>query len=180
MNESTIMAGKQLQAVLHVFRTYIVQQGWSLREEREIQNGVQLLVTDEITSVTIDCYTNGNALIQGSAGTLKTDLQNWWQRLKASPFSPLLEQAELSATARTIVEAFWAFAVSQTWSPAGRMIHNGIYQLRLTNGNITVPINVYPTGTVLIQGNPSVMRSVIEQWWQQQPPSGLWEQAPLP
>jgi hypothetical protein len=97
MNESTIMAGKQLQAVLRVFRTYIVQQGWSIREEREIQNGVQLLVTDEITSVTIDCYTNGNALIQGSAGMLRTDLQNWWQREKASPSSPLLEQAELSA-----------------------------------------------------------------------------------
>jgi hypothetical protein len=51
--------------------------------------------------------------------------------------------------------------------------------VRLTSENVTVPINVYPTGTVLIQGNPSNMRSIVEQWWQQQsqqPPSGLWEQ----
>jgi ribonuclease HIII len=173
------MAGKQLQAVLHVFRSYILQQNWSLSEEREIQNGVQLLVTDGITSITVDCYTNGNALIQGPAGALKTDLQNWWKQRKASPASPLFEEADLSATVKTIVEAFRAFAVAQGWSPAGRMIHNGIYQLRLTNGDVTVPINVYPTGTVLIQGNPNEIRSVVERWWQQrsQPPLvSLWEQ----
>jgi hypothetical protein len=162
------MAGKQLQAVLHLFRTYILQHGWTILEEREIQNGTQLFVTDGMTRVVLDCYTNGNALIQGPAGALKTDLQNWWKERKASPTSPLFEEADLSATVKTIVEAFRAFAVSQGWSPAGRMIHNGIYQLRLTSGDVTVPINVYPTGTVLIQGNPNEIRSVVEQWWQQQ------------
>lgn len=78
------MAGKQLQAVLRMFRSSILQQGWSLLEEREIQNGVQLLVTDGITSVIINCYTNGNAYIQGAAGALKTGLQNWWQQQQAS------------------------------------------------------------------------------------------------
>ena len=87
----------------------------------------------------------------------------------------------MSANVKTIVEAFRVFAVDQGWSPAGRIIHNGIYQLRLTNDEVTVPINVYPTGTVLIQGNPNEMRSMIEQWWQQQSQPthvGLWEQPP--
>jgi len=173
------LAGKQLQVVLDVFRTYILQRGWSILNEREIQSGVQLLVTDGITRVAIDCYTNGNALIQGLAGALKTDLQSWWEQQKASPDSPLFEKVELSAAAKTIVEAFRTFAVKQHWSPAGRMLHDDIYQLRLTSGNITVPIKVHPNGTVLIQGNPSAMRSLIEQWWGQQSqqiPSGLWEQ----
>ncbi len=177
------MAGKQLQAVLHMFRSYILQQSWSISEERDIQNGVQLLVTDGITSITADCYTNGNARIQGPAGTLKTDLQNWWKQRKASPASPLFEEADLSANVKTIVEAFRTFAVDQGWSPAGRMIHNGIYQLRLTNGDVTVPINVYPTGTVLIQGNPNEMRGIVERWWQQrsQPTlMSLWEQPSPP
>jgi ribonuclease HIII len=174
------MAESKLQANIDAFRDFVHANGWTILEERKIQNGFQLLVTDGITRVAIDCYTNGNASIRGSAGALKTDLQNWWQQRKASPASPLLEEAKLSATVRTIVEAFRAFAVSQGWSPAGRMIHNDIYQLRLTNGNITVPVNVYTTGTVLIQGNPGEMRSIIEQWWQQQQTrSGLWEQAPL-
>lgn len=175
------MAESKLQATINAFRDFIHANGWTILEEPKIQNGVQLLVTDGITRVPIDCYTNGNASIRGSAGALKTDLQNWWQERKASPTSPLLEEAKLSATVRTIIEAFRAFAVSQGWAPAGRVIHSGIYQLRLTSGNITVPINVYPTGTVLIQGNPSEMHSIIEQWWQQQQArSGLWEQAPPP
>jgi hypothetical protein len=167
-NGRSNMAGKQLQVVLGVFRTYILQRGWSILNEREIQSGVQLLVTDGIARVAIDCYTNGNALIQGSAGALKTDLQSWWEQQKASPDSPLFERVELSAAARAIVETFRTFAVNQHWSPAGRMLHDDIYQLRLTRGNITVPIKVYPNGTVLIQGNPSAMRSHIERWWQQQ------------
>ena len=175
------MAESKLQANIDAFRDFAHTNGWSILEERKIQNGFQLLVTDGITRVAIDCYTNGNASIRGSAGALKTDLQNWWQQRKASPASPLFEEVELSATVRAIVEVFRAFAVSQGWTPAGRMIHNGIYQLRLTSGNIAVPINVYPTGTVLIQGNPSEMRGIIEQWWQQQQiPSDLWEQEPLP
>lgn len=179
-NESNAMAGKQLQAVLHIFHSYISQQNWMISEEREIQNGVQLLVTDGSTNIAVDCYTNGNALIQGPAGALKTQMQNWWQQRKASPASPLFEEADLSANVKAIVEAFRVFAVDRGWSSAGRTIHNGIYQLRLTNGDVTVPINVYPTGTVLIQGNPNETRSMVEQWWQQrsQPTLvGLWEQS---
>src|SRR5258706_4268669 len=175
------MAESKLQANIDAFRDFVHTNGWTILEERKIQNGFQLLVTDGITRVAIDCYTNGNASIRGSTGTLKADLQNWWQQRKASSASPLLEEAKLSATVRTIVEAFRAFAVSQGWTPAGRLIQNGTYRLHLTNGNITVPIDVYTTGKVLIQGNPSEMRSIIEQWWQQQQTrSGLWEQAPAP
>lgn len=164
------MAGKQLPVVLSMFRTYILQKNWSILNERAIQSGVQILVTDGITRVVIDCYTNGNALVQGSVGALKTDLQSWWELQKASSDSPLLEKVELSTAARTIVEAFRAFAVKQHWSPAGRMINDDIYQLRLTSEKETVPVNVDPNGTVLIQGHPSTMRSLIEQWWQQQSP----------
>jgi ribonuclease HIII len=107
------MAESKLQATIDIFRGFIQGNGWTILEERKIQNGFQLLVTDGVTRVAIDCYTNGNASIRGSAGTLKADLQNWWQQRKASPASPLLEQAELPATVKTIVEAFHAFAVSQ-------------------------------------------------------------------
>ncbi|HEU5384053.1 MAG TPA: hypothetical protein VFV38_52330 [Ktedonobacteraceae bacterium] len=182
MKGNLLMAGKQLPVVLSVFRTYLLQKRWSILNERAIQSGVQLLVTDGLTRVAIDCYTNGNALIQGAPGALKTDVQSWWEQQKASPDSPLLEKAAFSPPARSSVEALRAFAVKQRWSPAGRMLHDDIYQLRLTSEQGTVPIQVYPNGTILIQGNASPMRSLLERWWQQpspQPPVGLWEQ-PLP
>ncbi len=177
------MTGKQLQAVLHLFRTYILQHNWTILEERDIQNGTQLFVTDGMTRVVLDCYTNGNALIQGSTGTLRTDLQDWWQQQKASLASPLLEEATLSTKIKTTLGAFQAFAINQGWSLSGRMLHNGIYQLRLINEDNNVPINVYPTGTVLIQGNPTEMRSIVEHWWRQQSQptlERLWEQPSPP
>ncbi len=174
-----MMAGEQLQAVLHLFRTYVLQHGWTILEERDIQNGMQLFVTDGMTRVVVDCYTNGNALIQGSAGPLKADLQYWWKQQKASLTSPLFEEATLSTTMKIFVDAFRTLAVAQGWSLTGKMIHDGIYQLRLINGDIKVPINVYSTGTVVIQGNHSEIRSIVEHWWRQQSPptlESLWEQ----
>jgi len=78
------MIGQKLQVVVETFRTYILQKGWSIVLEREILNGLQLVVTDGITRVPIDCYTNGNALIQGPTGNLRASLQDWW-KLRKSP-----------------------------------------------------------------------------------------------
>ncbi|HEX3642712.1 MAG TPA: hypothetical protein VHV10_15610 [Ktedonobacteraceae bacterium] len=85
------MVGKQLEVVVEMFRAYLLDQGWSIVEEKDLQNGLQLLVTDGIAKVPIDCYTNGNAFIQGPAGVLKTELQTWWQEQKASPAAPILQ-----------------------------------------------------------------------------------------
>jgi hypothetical protein len=80
------MAGKKLQVVVEAFRAYILQNGWSIVLEREIANGLQLVVTDGITRVPIDCYTNGNALIQGATGSLRATLQEWWKLRKSSAY----------------------------------------------------------------------------------------------
>jgi len=162
------MAGKQLDVVVEMFRAYILDQGWSIVEEKDLQHGLQLLVTDGITNVFIDCYTNGNALIQGSADALKTELQTWWKQQKASLASPILQEGVVPPSLRTTVEKFRTFALSQGWSIAGRAIHNGIYQLSFTSGSTSTSINFYPSGKVLIQGNPSEMRSTLEDWWKQQ------------
>jgi len=177
--KGSVMAGKQLDVVVEMFRAYILDRGWSIVEEKDLQNGLQLLVTDGITNVFIDCYTNGNALIQGPAGTLKTELQTWWKQQKASPASPMLQDADIPPSLRTTVEKFRTFASSQGWSIAGRAMQNRSYQLSFTSGSTSTPINFYPSGKVLIQGNPSEMRSTFEHWWKQQQaelaPPTLWD-----
>src|SRR5262249_22817017 len=89
------MAKNQLQIVIDLFRTYISEQGWSIREEKEVQNGYQLLVTDGRSIVPIICYTTGNALIQGPTGTLKATLQTWWKQQKTSLESSKNQSAPL-------------------------------------------------------------------------------------
>ena len=125
--KGSCIVGKPLDVVVEMFRAYLLGQGWSIVEEKDLQNGLQLLVTDGMTKVPIDCYTNGNALIQGPAGVLKTELQTWWKQQKASPSAPILQDGVVPPSLRTTVEKFRTFALSQGWSIAGRAIHNGIY-----------------------------------------------------
>ncbi len=42
--KGSIMAGKQLDVVVEMFRAYLLDQGWSIVEEKDLQNGLQLLV----------------------------------------------------------------------------------------------------------------------------------------
>ena len=173
------MAGEKLDVVVGIFRAYLHDQGWSIVREKELQNGLQLLVTDGIAKVPIDCYTNGNAFITGRASALKTEIQTWWQQQKASPAAPILQNEVVPPSHRKTVEQFRTFALGQGWSIAGIAIQNGSYQLHFKNGSTSISINFYLSEKVLIQGNPSEMRSILEDWWQQQQakqaPPTLWD-----
>jgi len=81
------MAEKPLHTTVDLFRAYIRQQNWSIIEEKSVQHGLQLLVTDGQTQTPVTCFATGNALIQGAASPLRTQLQTWWDQQKtvASP-----------------------------------------------------------------------------------------------
>jgi len=76
------MAEKPLQTVVELFRAHIRQRNWSIIEEKSVQHGLKLLVTDGQTRTSVTCFTNGNALIQGAASPLKTQLQTCWDQQK--------------------------------------------------------------------------------------------------
>lgn len=176
------MAGKQLEATVALFRAYIREQKWVIIQEKTIQNGLQLLVTDGEMRTSVACFTNGNALIQGAEGSLKAQLQTWWNQQKMSQFSLQGEENVRSPVQQRKINAFRDHARAQEWSCVGKEIHQGIYQLRLVYNTMTVPVNFYPTGTVLVQGKPSDLRRQVEQWWNQQSSATttpLWESAPL-
>ena len=55
---------QKLQRVVDAFHQYILQhQDWSIVRKKDLQNGLQLLVTDGHTNISVDCFTNGNTLI---------------------------------------------------------------------------------------------------------------------
>lgn len=83
------------------------------------------------------------------------------------------------------IDAFRALAHQRGWTiNSERELDYKAYQLRITNGVATVPIDFFRTGTVLIQGNPSELRNSLKAWWAeqktQQSPPPLWDADTLP
>src|SRR5258707_11736942 len=82
MNES------KLQANIDALREFVHSKGWSIADEKEIQSGYQLTVTDGIARIPIAFFSSGKALIQGKPGVLQTELKSWWDTRKTSYTQP--------------------------------------------------------------------------------------------
>ena len=72
----------KLQANIVALRELVHNKGWTILDEKEIQFGYQLRITDGITTVPIDFFTTGKALIQGKPGELQISLKSWWNERK--------------------------------------------------------------------------------------------------
>ena len=74
----------KLQANIDELRELVHSKGWTILDEKEIQFGYQLRITDGITTVPIDFFTTGKALIQGKPGELQISLKSWWNERKTA------------------------------------------------------------------------------------------------
>ena len=95
MNES------KLQANIGALREFVQSNGWIIADEKEIQSGYQLIITDGITRTPIAIFHSGKILIQGKPGELQTRLKSWWDARKASstqPTAPTTTQSTLIET----------------------------------------------------------------------------------
>jgi len=79
------VGGQNLQAIIEAFRNFVSNRGWSISDEKEIQHGYQLTVTDGITKIPVALYSSGKALVQGKASPLQTELKAWYYGPKATP-----------------------------------------------------------------------------------------------
>ncbi len=95
MNES------KLQANIDALREFVEGQGWIVVDEKEIQSGYQLIITDGISKVPVAFFSSGKALIQGKPGALQTELKSWWDSRKAlspQPSTPTATQSSFDET----------------------------------------------------------------------------------
>src|SRR6266496_3158667 len=69
MNES------KLQANIGALREFVQINGWIIADEKEIQSGYRLIITDGITRTPIALFHSGKILIQGKPGELQTKLR---------------------------------------------------------------------------------------------------------
>ncbi len=95
------MDKSKLQANIDALRAFVQKNGWTILDEKEIQSGYQLRITDGITSVPVDFFTTGRALIQGKSGELQTRLKLWWNEGKVvsgQPTTPAASQSTFVVT----------------------------------------------------------------------------------
>lgn len=66
-----------LESVTTALQAFIAQHQWAIIGEKDIQSGKQFRISDGLVQNTVDCYTNGNALVNGPTTPLKEALQAW-------------------------------------------------------------------------------------------------------
>ena len=78
----------KLQADIDALQEFIKSNGWLIVDKKVIQSGYQVIVTDEITKVSVAFFYSGKILIQGKTGELQTNLKLWRDGGKASSTQP--------------------------------------------------------------------------------------------
>jgi ribonuclease HIII len=69
--------GDRLAERLAEFDRLLAEKGWQVLERRDIEHGIQLVVTDGATQLPVNFYHTGKMLVQGAAGSLREALLEW-------------------------------------------------------------------------------------------------------
>lgn len=82
------------------------------------------------------------------------------------------------------IKAFRDLVQKRGWSITSEKEINNGFQIRITDGPTTVPIDFFHTGNILIQGVPSELKNHLKAWWyaqkEQDKPPALWDTNTLP
>jgi ribonuclease HIII len=102
------MSESKLQANIDALRELVQSKGWTILDEKEIQFGYQLIITDGINRTPIALFHSGKILIQGKPGELQTKLKAWCNTRNALSIEPVAwkaTQSSLIETPSNIVDA---------------------------------------------------------------------------
>ncbi len=95
------MEGNKLQSSIDALRALVNERGWRIIDEKAIQWGYQLTVSDGNIKIPVDLFTTGKALIQGKSSSLKSEIQMWWNTRKASSSQPATPTTTQSSFIKT-------------------------------------------------------------------------------
>ncbi|HEY6540427.1 MAG TPA: ribonuclease HIII [Ktedonobacteraceae bacterium] len=91
----------KLQSSIDALRTLVNERGWHIIDEKVIQSGYQLTVSDGANKIPVALFTTGKALIQGKESPLRGELQAWCygkQPVPTHPTAPTIAQSALIET----------------------------------------------------------------------------------
>ncbi|HLX55756.1 MAG TPA: ribonuclease HIII [Ktedonobacteraceae bacterium] len=82
------MRESQLQSNIDALRAFVNERGWHIIDEKAIQSGYQLIVSDGVNNIPFDLFHTGKALIQRKSSPLQAELKAWWNTRKAPSSQP--------------------------------------------------------------------------------------------
>ena len=95
------MEENKLQSSINALRALVNERGWSITDEKAIQSGYQLTVSDGTNNIPVALYTTGKALIQGKDSPLHSELQAWWYGKQPVPARLAASETAQSALLET-------------------------------------------------------------------------------
>jgi len=105
------MEGNKLQSGIDALRALVDERGWRIVDEKAMQSGAQLTVSDGINKIPVAFYSSGKALIQGKDSPLRNELQTWWYGKKAGSSQQATEAtAQASFIETPVVSSVASFA----------------------------------------------------------------------
>lgn len=60
---------------------FVTRNGWAIVDRKPIDNAEQVVVSDGVGKVLVDCYRTGSVVVNGKACELKTKLEQWKAQL---------------------------------------------------------------------------------------------------
>lgn len=154
------MADK-IQQNLTEFKAWLANQGWKVIDQRLIEHGQQIVVSDGFNQLPVNFYQTGRILTQGKASTLKTAVTEWSNLLQAGIKAQPAESATKpqNRIARYLVlsdnlEAIKAVVQALPGEVSMRTVSGPaeLYRAEVRQDHQRITITQYGSGMLMVQG----------------------------
>lgn len=147
-------------------RRFLQEKGWGIFEQKEIEHGLQIVVTDGSTRIPVNIYHTGKVVVQGKASEMKTALTEWANLLQAGYIAPMEANSgpRQNRIAKYLVipaniENIRQIVLGLPGETRERETKGAaeIYRVEVHRNGERVTITQYASGTLLVQGLSSYL-----------------------
>jgi ribonuclease HIII len=153
--------------VIDDLRKYIAETGLEVVEEREIDYGRQIKVTDGTDVCSVNVYTSGKTTVGGKSTDLKKRVEEWRNLQQAGLVSTSQQEvAKVESRASKYVVSLSKLDRIREWLHEFPMVINWyegtddtpyVYRAELHSDSSKVVVTQYRTGTLMVQGRISTL-----------------------
>lgn len=151
-------------------KRFLEDKGWAIFEQKAIEHGLQVIVTDGSNRIPINIFHTGKVVVQGKPGEMKAAITEWANLLHAGFIAPTEANPEprqnriakylvipdnINNIREVVLGMPGETCERETGGPAE------IYRVEVRQQGERVTITQYASGTLLVQGLSSVLFDTI-------------------
>lgn len=155
------MSADRIRFNLEALENFLSQRGWHILEQRTIEHGLQVIVTDGAARLPVNLYNTGKILVQGKPGEMKNELTEWANLLQAG-FPGAVSNNMLARRNRVAkyfvipgnIEKIYGVVKGLPGEVVDREVGGlaEVYRVEARYQGQRVTITQYDSGTLLVQG----------------------------